>query len=348
MMSDERRGATATEWFHKVAPFVVLAIVVVAGVILYRELSQHSFEEYRKALVQIHPWRMALCVALMMVNYCVLIGYDYLAVKSTGHPLPFRRIAFASFVGFAMSYNFGSLLGGGSVRVRFYSIWGFKPAEIAQLVMILAMTFWLGVFGLAGVVFLLRPMEIGPQSKLPITHTESLAWMLISLPAAYLLVAVLWNKIWKTPLHFWGREWRFPGFWMSLAQLGVAALDYFVAAACFWMLFPGHLHVGYTEILGLYLLANVAGVLTHAPGGAGVFEAVMVAMAPTEQQPAFTAACVVFRVLYNWLPLLVAGPLYVLFERRIRRQAALSASSAGETPAASPSTPVVAGSADPD
>src|SRR6516225_2702388 len=142
MMSDERRGTSATEWFHKVAPFVVLAIVVVAGVILYRELSQHSFEEYRKALVQIHPWRMALCVALMLVNYCVLIGYDYLAVKSTGHPLPFRRIAFASFVGFAMSYNFGSLLGGGSVRVRFYSIWGFKPAEIAQLVMILAMTFW--------------------------------------------------------------------------------------------------------------------------------------------------------------------------------------------------------------
>jgi hypothetical protein len=30
---------------------------------------------------------------------------------------------------------------------------------------------------------------------------------------------------------------------------------------------------------------------------------------------------VVFRVLYNWLPLLVAGPLYVMFERRIRREA---------------------------
>src|SRR5580704_15292604 len=118
-MSDQRRGAKAAEWLHKVAPFVVLAIIAFAGVILYRELRQHSYEEYRKALIQIHPWRMCLCVALTVVNYCVLIGYDYIAVKSTGHPLPFRRIAFASFVGFAMSYNFGSLLGGGSVRYRF-------------------------------------------------------------------------------------------------------------------------------------------------------------------------------------------------------------------------------------
>jgi len=134
---------------------------------------------------------------------------------------------------------------------------------------------------------------------------------------------------------------------MSAAQLGVAALDFLVAAACFWVLFPAHLQIGYTEILGVYLLAIVAGVLTHAPGGAGVFEAVIVATAPTEQQPAFTAACVVFRVLYNWLPLLVAGPLYLMFERHISRQAAVAP--AAEAPVKSPgSTAVVAGSPDPD
>ena len=137
-------------------------------------------------------------------------------------------------------------------------------------------------------------------------------------------------------------------FLMAAAQLGVAALDYLVAAACFWMLFPGHLHISYTEILGVYLLANVAGVLTHAPGGAGVFEAVMVAMAPVEQQPAFTAACVLFRVLYNWLPLLVAGPLYVLYERRVRRGGMIPPASGDVLEEPQGSTPVVAGTADPD
>lgn len=348
-MSDERRDASGADWIHKVAPIVVLVIVVIAGFVLYRELRQHSFEQYRKALVQIHPWRMGLCVGLMVVNYAILIGYDYIAVKSTGHPLPFRRIAFASFVGFAMSYNFGSLLGGGSVRYRFYSLWGLKPAEIVQLVMILGITFWFGVFGLAGVVFLLLPMDIAPELNIPAANTNSLAWILIGLAAAYLLVSAIWKNIWKKPVHFWGREWQFPGFWMSAAQLAVAALDFLVAAACFWVLFPAHLQVGYSEILGVYLLAIVAGVLTHAPGGAGVFEAVIVATAPTPQQPAFTAACVVFRVLYNWLPLMVAGPLYLMFERRIRRQAALSPPPGAEAPAVNPgSTTVVAGSPDPD
>jgi uncharacterized membrane protein YbhN (UPF0104 family) len=344
-MSDQRQGAKGADWFHRIAPILVLTIIGIAGFILYRELRQHSFEDYRRALVQIHSWRMGLCVGLMAVNYLVLIGYDYIAVRSTGHPLPLRRIAFASFVGFAMSYNFGSLLGGGSVRYRLYSYWGLKPAEIVQLVMILGITFWFGVFGLAGIVFLLWPMDIAPELNIPAANTNSLAWVLIGLATAYLLVSAIWKK----PVHFWGREWRFPGFWMSAAQLAVAAIDFLVAAACFWVLFPAHLQIGYTEILGVYLLAIVAGVLTHAPGGAGVFEAVIVATAPTEQQPAFTAACVVFRVLYNWLPLLVAGPMYLMFERHIRRQGAVAPIPAVDVPAKSPgSTAVVAGSPDPD
>ena len=76
----------------------------------------------------------------------------------------------------------------------------------------------------------------------------------------------------------------------------------------------------------------------------------IVATAPEEQQPAFLAACVVFRVLYNWLPLLVAAPLYLLFERRVRRQAAANGLAApNDAPAEQPgSKAVVAGSPDAD
>jgi uncharacterized membrane protein YbhN (UPF0104 family) len=257
---------------------------------------------------------MWFCVCLMVVNYIVLMGYDILAVKSIGHPLPLRRIAFASFVGFAMSYNFGSLLGGGSVRYRFYSSWGLKPTEIVRLVLILGITFWFGVFGLAGVVFLWKPMEIAPELEIPVHNTNALAWALIAMAAAYLTVAAIWKK----PLRIFGKEVRLPGFAMSAAQLSVAALDLIIAAACFYVLFPASVGVSYIEILGIYLLAVVAGVLTHAPGGAGVFEAVVIGIAPQEQKPAFTAACIVFRVLYNWLPLLVAGPMYGFYERKIR------------------------------
>jgi hypothetical protein len=58
---------------------------------------------------------------------------------------------------------------------------------------------------------------------------------------------------------------------------------------------------------------------------------------------------VVFRVLYNLSPLLVALPLYVMFERRVRREAATASSPTAEAPLESAeSRAVVAGTRDPD
>jgi uncharacterized membrane protein YbhN (UPF0104 family) len=281
---------------------------------LYRDLRHYTLADFQEALLRISPARMLICVALTVVNYIVLMGYDLLAVRSIRHPLPLKRVAFASFVGFAMSYNFGSLLGGGSVRYRFYSLWGLRPAEIVQLVMILAITFWIGVFALAGVVFLWEPMEIVQELKLPVRNTTPLAWSLIAVAAGYLALSAIWRK----PIHLGGKEYRLPGPGMSAAQLAVAALDLIIAAACFHVLFPGDLSISYASILGTYLMAVVAGVLVHAPGGAGVFELVMISMAPPELKPVYTAVCVVFRALYNWLPLLIAGPMYILYEHRLR------------------------------
>jgi uncharacterized membrane protein YbhN (UPF0104 family) len=109
---------------------------------------------------------------------------------------------------------------------------------------------------------------------------------------------------------------------MSSAQLAVAALDLIIAAACFYVLIPGPIHASYIEILGMYLLGVVAGVLVHAPGGVGVFEAVIVTMAPDALRPDYAAVCLVFRMLYNWFSLLFAGPMYLMYERRLRQRQA--------------------------
>src|SRR5579872_4831665 len=142
-MSQSEPVGRTRQLLHRLTPVIIFSIVALAGWILYRDLRHYALADIKDALMRIKYWRMSACVGLMLVNYVVLMGYDYLAVKSIRHPLPLRRVAFASFVGFAMSYNFGSLLGGGSVRYRFYSSWGLRPTEIVQLVMILGITFWI-------------------------------------------------------------------------------------------------------------------------------------------------------------------------------------------------------------
>ena len=87
----------------------------------------------------------------------ILVGYDFLAVRYVREPLALWKVALASFTGYACSYNIGATLAGTSIRYRLYSAWGMSPLKILQLLVILGLTFWFGVFALAGVIFVVDP-----------------------------------------------------------------------------------------------------------------------------------------------------------------------------------------------
>jgi phosphatidylglycerol lysyltransferase len=316
-MSEEQRAGSIRAILHRISPLLVVAVFAAAVWVLYKQVSQSSPAEIRDAILRVPKYQIILSCVLTALSYVVLMGYDVLAIQSVAHPLPFRRIALASFTGFATSYNFGALLGGGSVRFRLYSAWGLSPAEIVQLVVILGVTFWFGVFALAGVIFIVRPIEIAADWHLWFTTTYPLGFLLIAMAAAYLLVTVIWKK----PIRLWGKAVKLPGFKMSTAQLSVAAGDLVVAAACFYVLFPKGI-IGYFDFLGIYLFAIVVVVLSHVPGGAAVFEVIILnmvmKMSPNVERPDVLAAILLFRLIYYMLPMLGAAALLVYFELRLR------------------------------
>jgi phosphatidylglycerol lysyltransferase len=315
MMSEEPRSDSARTFLHRISPLLVVLVFAGAVWLLYRQVRHYSFSEIQEAILKIPRGQIILSCLLTALSYVVLMGYDMLAIKSVAHPLPLRRIALASFTGFATSYSFGALLGGGSVRFRLYSAWGLSPAEIVQLVVILGVTFWFGVFALAGVIFIVHPFAISPDWHLPFETTYPLGFPLIAMAVVYLAVTIAWKK----PLRLWGKDVKLPGFRMSAAQLAVAAGDLVVAAACFYVLFPAGA-VSYLDFLGVYLLAIVVVVLSHVPGGVAVFDVIILKMSPVEHKEAVLAAIVLFRVIYYLLPLLGAAALLTYFELRLRTQ----------------------------
>ena len=125
-------------------PVLVGCIFLGAVYLLYREISKYSLADIRMSLAQISTGSIILSVLLAIINYIILIGYDWLALKGIHKTLPVSRVSLVSFVGQAVSYNFGALLGGSTVRFRFYSSWGFSPMDIVRLVLMLAITFWVG------------------------------------------------------------------------------------------------------------------------------------------------------------------------------------------------------------
>lgn len=298
-----------------IGPAIIVALTLAAIALLIRELQKHRLADIHVSLAQI-PWpSLWLSFALMILNYLILVGYDGLALRAIRKRLSLARTMLVSFVGCVISYNFGALLGGSSARFRFYSLWGFSLGDMLRLVTMLALTFWVGAFGLAGILFLLQPIPLPDAFHLPVANIHVLGVLLLLCAAGYLALCLFWHK----PLRFRGKSLRIPSFGIAVAQMLVAWADLVVASACLFVLMPEDLGIGFAQFLTIYLLAMVVVVVTHVPGGTGVFELVILSASNTSQPQAVIAALLCFRIIYFLIPLFFVAVIFLVHEIQIRR-----------------------------
>jgi len=221
---------------RRLGPLLVACIFAGAVWLLYREISKYSVADIRMSLSRISLSHILLSVFLTVINYIILIGYDWLALRGIHKTLPLTRVSLVSFVGQAVSYNFGALLGGSTVRYRFYSAWGFSPLDIVRLVLMLAITFWVGALGLVGAIFMIAPPAIPPELglHLPVQDIRPLGAVLFLAAMSYLVICKLVHK----PIHIFGKEFAFPPFRIAVAQALVAGADLVAAGARLYVLLP--------------------------------------------------------------------------------------------------------------
>ena len=304
------------KYLRTIGHILICAIFALAVYLLYHKLKSYSISQIRASIQQISYARIWLSILLMIVNYMILVGYDWLALKAIHKSLPIARVGLVSFVGQAVSYNFGALLGGTSVRYRFYSAWGFSITDIVRLVLMLAVTFWVGALGLCGIIFIIAPPHIPDAiaQNMPFTDVRILGYILTALASLYLVCCFAIRKT----LHIFGKEFEFPAPRIAIAQCIVAGVDLIAAAACMYVLLPADIGISFMDFLPSYLMAQVAVVLTHIPGGVGIFELVILELTHTPQEQAVFAAVLMFRIIYYIIPLLAAALLLAIYEVRQR------------------------------
>lgn len=301
-------------WLHLLGTMVATAVFAVALWLLWHELKDFRPADIRQHLATLSSRQLGLAVALTVLNYAVLLGYDLLAMRAVGCRLPLGKVALASFTGFALSANLGALLGGTSARVRLYAAWGLNSSQIIPLIIMLGITFWIGVFALAGGVFVASPFPIPPKLALPIESVRPLGLVLLAVVGIFLVL----TRVRRIRLHVGGVEFSLPSTRIALAQALVAATDLALAAACLYVLLPQGLELAYTEFLGIYLLGVTAAVITHVPGGVGIFELIVLTFIPSPDTGAAVASLLAFRVIYYLLPLIVAVGLLAVHEVVLR------------------------------
>ena len=297
---------------HYLGPVLVAAIFLLAVWLLYHKLKTYSLEDIRQSFERIPNTRVALACLFVVLNYAILVAYDGLAIRAIDKSLPLKRLVLVSFVGQAVSYNFGALLGGTSVRFRFYTSWGFSISEIVRLVLMLAVTFWVGVLGLSGLLFVLYPPHLPAelQQALPVHNLRILGGILFAIAIGYLVLCFTV----RTPIQIRGKVYHLPPPKIAVAQLIVACVDILVAAAIMYALMPEEMGIGFIEFVPTYLMAQVAVVLSHVPGGVGVFELLILHLTNPDFEKTVIAVVLLFRVLYFIIPLLLAALVFLGYE----------------------------------
>ena len=112
--------------WNRIGFVLSVAIIVIAGVVLYRILRNIDFKEVVEALVATNPRHIALAALFVAAGYFTLTFYDLFALRTIGrNDVPYRVAALAGFTSYSVGHNVGaSVFTGGAVRYRVYSAWG--------------------------------------------------------------------------------------------------------------------------------------------------------------------------------------------------------------------------------
>jgi len=308
-------------------PATALLIFGAVAWLLHRELAHFHV---RNVLAQLHAIpREALLAAFgfMAASYLALGFYDVLALAYLRKHVPFLRVLSASFIANAFGHNLGfAAFTGAAFRLRLYASSRLTATGVATVTGFTSVTTTLGLAVLAGTSFLAQP-EVAAAAL----HTVPAgAQLLGSLLLAAAVLYYLWSCSRRLRIEIRGWLLRPPGARLGAAQIALGTVDTALACAVLWMVLPQSAGVSYVGFVGVFAIAVAAGLVSHVPGGLGVFEAIIVFAVPNVAPDALLGSLLAYRSIYYLTPLLFATLLFAAEEvgaqrarlGRVRRRAA--------------------------
>lgn len=312
-----RRGGRHAAW-ALAKRLLTLAFFAVVAWLLIKHARTIEWSEVGDAISAYPAGTLLAAAALAALSHGIYSTYDLLGRHWTGHGVPARTVQAVTFVSYAFNLNFGSLVGGFAFRYRLYSRLGLDNPTITRVLGLSLTTNWLGYLLLAGGVFALRIITPPEGWDIGAGALQALGFALVGAALAYIaLCAFSKRREWSIR----GHDIVLPPTRLALLQLALSCANWMVIAATIHTLLQGR--AGYALVLGVLLIAAIAGVITHIPAGLGVLEAVFVTfLVPPLAQGGVIAALLAYRALYYLAPLALAAVVYLLLEARAKRQPA--------------------------
>lgn len=250
---------------------------------------------------------LLLSLLLTFASYMALLVYERLGLAYVRAKVSFLLSSLTGFCAFVFSHNLGfALLTGGSARLKLYGPAGLSVGQIVLVSGFTAWTFCLGAALVAGVSMFGEAERIARLVDGPPLVTHAVGAVLLLALLAYLLLGIRHRQVeWR------GRRLATPGPLLTPLQILVPAIDIALAGLALYVLLPP-VPIGPVGFVGLYVVATSIGLLSHVPGGLGVFEGAMVLMLPELPMEPLIAAMLAYRLIYYLGPLGLATTLFAV------------------------------------
>ncbi len=302
-------------------PFLGLLLFCLSIWAIAQELRHYSYEDILNSLKNSSIKSLLLALIFTILNYLVLTAYDVLACRYIRHPLAYPKVALVAVTSYGISNSVGfALLSGSAIRYRLYVPWGFTTVEVAQIIAFSNLSFWLGLSAVGGVLFLREPLAIPKiidlPFDLPFINVYPLGLLFLIATCAYFFASLLLKR--KT-IRIGSQSLFLPSPITAFGQIIISSIDWSFAATILYVLLPSS-PVSFPEFFSIYLLGQIAGLVSNVPGGLGVFETILLLMlSPTIPTTKIFAALLLYRLIYFFIPLLISILLLVLYEIRQRK-----------------------------
>lgn len=279
---------------RRMSVFAAVAIWALAATILFRDVQILTFETIATAWRSVPVSKIGFSLMLTGISFIALGAYDVIATRViVPTRVPAALAWFGGAAGNAVSNTVGfHAVTGPLVRYRLYRRAGLSLMDVATIMGFSWATLALGfitVFALAllsgdsgsartfagaGLIAILGLLLawLGPRGR-------NLSWLGLSLPLA--------------------------SSGTTAAQMAIGALEMLAAIGALYVVMP-EIPVTFAGFAAAYIGAILLGIVSHAPGGVGVFEAAMLSFTGGHDKAGVLAALMLYRLVYNLMPFALA------------------------------------------
>ena len=292
----------------------VAASILIAGLaayVLYRTFQRISIAEVLAHMRAVPLATLLLAAACACGAFATLAAYEIAVVRYVKHCIGRAKPVMTALIVYPLGHALGqTMLSGGAMRYRMYTPAGFSATEVGATVLLCHLPYALAFGLLFDLALVFGAEHLEPLFRISSHWLLALGCLGLAKDAGYLLFV----KLRKAPIRLGGWAVNMPTPRLTLLQFTVGVIDIVLVSSVLYLLLPASAGLAFLPFLAVYLASILAGVLSHVPAGLGVLESMLILLLPHVPPAELLASVLLYRVIYEVVPLVGAVSLWGVYE----------------------------------